>query len=363
MTGATSVAVVYGQRMWRGFCCLVMLALALPATAQAKPVIGQRATVEMTFTTTAPGASTGITYTASFRDPADPAADPPPLRRLVIGAPEGAELNTDAAPHCDADDATLKEQGESACPAESRIGTGSAVVKPMLLPAVQYRTTVFNAGHQQVELLSGDPPTPPVVVRGLVIDEMIDSPIPTCLNGGYVPADCPDDQVALSSNTLTVPPLSGGGMGSERRSYLTTPTTCPASGRWSSPVTFYYGDGVVETLVTEQPCERAVKKRPRLSAKVRVPGAGAAHARRLRVVVGTGAKGRSVLGVNAVLRRLRTRGRVAPHVLGDTEGPSAVRGRRVLSLRLEKRGLKPGRYEVTVRGRDARAVTDRFSIR
>jgi hypothetical protein len=79
------------------------------------------------------------------------------------------------------------------------------------------------------------------------------SPIPTCLNGGYAPQDCPSDQVSLISNELSIPPF----VSDSGRSYFTTPRRCPKSGAWTSPVTFRFGDGVTETLITKQPCERA----------------------------------------------------------------------------------------------------------
>lgn len=342
------------MRRSRLLCPLgLLLAAGSAPAAEATPVEGMRSTVEITFTTTAPGSPTGFTYSASFRDPASPGADPPPLRRLVITGAEGSQIDTGATERCAATDAQLKQEGEAACPDASRIGAGMARVKPILFPAVDYRATLFNADHDQLELLSGDPPAPPVVVHGFIRGDVVDSPIPTCINGGYVPEDCPDDQAALLSNTLTVPALVTGGEGSTR-SYLTTPPVCPVDRAWRTPVDFHYGDGVVETLVTEQPCERpTIVVRPRAPKRRRARGLAVS----VRVV---GAP--QVEGLRAALRRIRPGDRVS-RVLGRVRSPVTVDGRRVVSLRLRRPGLRPGRYEVAVRADGVDRVTRRFRAR
>lgn len=343
-----------GGRRQRSIACAVLLGggALWPVAAGATPVSGERQTVSIEYTTSEPGAPTGFEYAASFRDPAG--GDPPPLRRLVFRGPEGGSIDTAVTTRCDASDDELKQRGEAACPPESRIGSGTARVKPLLLPAVDYMATLFNADHDQRELLTGDPPAPNVVVHGFIRGDIIDSPIPTCLNGGYAPEDCPDDQAALVANTLSVPPLVVDG-----RSYMTTPPICPRSLAWQTEATFHYGDGVVETLVTEQPCAR-----PTLTVVPRRPGRRAAQrARRLRVAVEVAGAPR-VEGVRAALRRVRREGGVSRRILGRAQRAGVpVSGRRILSLGLRRRGLRPGRYEVAVRARGADRVTRRFRLR
>lgn len=240
--------------MRQGLCIAAVagaLVACLPGSVLAKPASGPRETVNMAFSTPHPGSPAGSTYSASFRNPSDPSATPPALRRLVITAAPGTILDTSALPRCGASDAQLKQQGESACPASTRIGHGTADVKPVVFPAVHYTTTLFNADRQQAELLRSEPPAPSVVVRGYVRGHDLDSPIPTCINGGYAPDDCPDDQVSLLRNTLVLP---------ERGGYFVTPPTCPASRAWRTRVKLYYGDGVVDTVTTTQPCEPAPTK-------------------------------------------------------------------------------------------------------
>ncbi len=220
----------------------------LPGHALGKAGKGSRETVDMTFSTVHPGSPAGFAYSASFRDPANPNGTPPPLRRLVITSPHGAVIDTSALPRCTATDAQLKQQGESACPANTRIGAGTADVKPVLFPAQHYTTTIFNGDRQQVELLRASPPTPSVVVRGYIRGDDLDSPLPTCISGGSPPDGCPSDQASLLRNQLVIPKRGG---------YFTTPSTCPSSRAWRSRVKLYYGDGVLETVTTTQPCEPA----------------------------------------------------------------------------------------------------------
>ena len=232
---------------------VLAVALACAGAASADTATGERAEVTYDFTTTEPGAPSGFEYRAVIRDPSNPGGDPPALREIIIGGPRGARIDTSAPAQCSASDAELKERGEEACPPGSVIGTGSAVVKPILFPQLNYETVVFNADMQQVELLRANPPNPPAVVRAYFRGREAVSPIPTCLNGGYAPQDCPSDQVRLISNELSIPPF----VNEAGRSYFTTPKRCPKSGSWRSPVILRFGDGVTESLVTKQPCERA----------------------------------------------------------------------------------------------------------
>lgn len=126
-------------------------------------------------------------------------------------------------------------------------------------------------------------------------------------------------------------------------------------------MTFIYGDGFQETLVTEQPCVQPAKARPALSVSVSAPaGRAARRLRALRVLVRV--TGASVVGgVRAAVRRVRN-GR-AGRIVGRTGGAVSVRGRRVVALRLRRRGLLQGRYEVAVRAPGVRRVVRRFRVR
>lgn len=232
-------------------CLLLLLCLLWPARAGAIPASGPHETVDITFSTTHPGTPAALTYAATYRNPADPSADPPALRRLVIVGPPGITGDTSAPGQCPATDAQLKAEGEAACPASSRVGSGMVRLKVLGGPPGDYPSTLFNNADEQVELVKT--PAGNGVVRTSIHGRTLDGPVPTCLTGGQPPSGCPFDQLTLLSNQLaTVPVVVASGSG--RRSYLTTPHTCPASRHWDTSATLYYSDGAVETVMTQQPC-------------------------------------------------------------------------------------------------------------
>src|SRR3954454_15578110 len=102
------------------------LALICTAPASAQPVAGPREDVDQPFTTTAPGAPTGLGFSASYHAAGDPKGNPPYLRKMVVVPPSGMRYDTGAPDQCTATDVELEVQGPAACPAGSRLGTGTA---------------------------------------------------------------------------------------------------------------------------------------------------------------------------------------------------------------------------------------------
>ena len=231
-------------------------AAVMPAGAAAIPVTGPHETVDITTSTTQPDSPAGLTYAATYRNPTNPNADPPALRRLVISLPAGTHIDTSVPARCDASDEELRVLGDAACPPGSRVGSGQATVDIVGLGRMTFNTTLFNAADQQIELVeSGNALGSYGVVHTYVHGTTLDGPVPTCLTGGEPPDGCPFDQITLLSNHLTVLPVTVGA-GASQRSYGSTPPTCPPSGRWQGPVTFYYADGTVETVVMQARCTR-----------------------------------------------------------------------------------------------------------
>ncbi len=191
----------------------------------------------------------------------NPHADPPALRRLVIQLPPGTRYDTSVPGRCAATDTQLMVLGEAGCPRSSRIGTSAATVKLRGGGATNVQGLDFNGDHQLIELFeSGGRPVG--IARTYASGTTLSGPIPTCVTGGNPPKGCPFDQLILLSNKIDVQPLSVG-QGMDRRNYATTPTVCPRSGHWTSRVTFYYSDGSVDHVRTEQPCLRSRPRRHR----------------------------------------------------------------------------------------------------
>ena len=229
-------------------CVAASAASALTAAppAAALPASGSRATVDVELTTTHPGTATGLRYRSTIRPAAD--GQPPALRRLVVGLPAGARVDTGVPGRCTASDQELRMRGDGICPPDSLVGTGSAEIAVVGLGRQRFVVRAFNDdGQQNQTVKQGEMVS--AVVRGVFTDEGLDARIPTCITGGQPPEGCPFDQARLVQSELVVPPLVVAG-----RSYFTTPETCPPSRRWRSSIVMTYADGVTERLVTEQPC-------------------------------------------------------------------------------------------------------------
>jgi hypothetical protein len=324
-----------GGTLARGAACALAVLATLPAAAPAIPAEGPREVVDVLLTTTRPGAPTGVTYRSYIRHPTDPAAEPIPLRRLIVGLPEGGTVDTTLPEMCTASDEELRQQGDDVCPRGSLVGFGSAEVAVTGLGHQHFDARAYNNEGQQVEVVKqGDMVT--AVIRGFFTPEGLDALIPTCVTGGQPPSGCPFDQARLVRSELVVPEYTVGD-----RTYFRTSPTCPPSGRWRTPVILTYADGVTERVYPEQPCE---------------PSGGA-----------TGGAG-TTAGSERPASACRSRRRI--HLAGlarrRLRSISAVlRGRRVrLDPRrpvLDLRGLPRGRYTVRIRavtrgGRTLRVV-------
>src|SRR5919206_1542613 len=103
---------------------------ATAAAAAAALIACQSAAAEPTasveyrdaFTTKKPGAPSGRIFHDEFFNASDRSAKPPPVQHIHIQLPHGARFNWRAVPLCTASDAQLEAEGESACPAASKVG-------------------------------------------------------------------------------------------------------------------------------------------------------------------------------------------------------------------------------------------------
>lgn len=227
--------------------------MLLAPGAGAIPDSGPHETVNLTTSTQRPNASAGLTYAARYHSATDHHADPPALRHLRIRLPRGIQIDTSVPARCTASDTELMVVGESACPADARVGTGQATIRQVGLAKATYDTVLYNAKDDLFELVKSGGMVVAVVhtyVRG---KRTLDGPIPTCLGGGQPPDGCPTDQFTLLANHLTVHPESAG-HGAHRRNYGTTPPSCPGSHRWRTRVTLRYADGSVDRVSPSVRC-------------------------------------------------------------------------------------------------------------
>lgn len=223
---------------------LGLLAL-LPAAAHA----GQRFDYRQTFTTDVPGASTGIDTKILYKHPDDPNAKPIPVQQEVFTFPVGTRWDESVVPDCTASDEELRVQGESACPAETRIGTGDNNVSMTGFPGAgesPFTINAFEQGGGRFRVLGAADGFPlRFIAHGRREGRTSTVDVPE------TPGGPPDGRNALRRIHNVFPARSVG-----RRAYMRTPRTCPKSGVWTFKARLTFADGGVERNVSKMKCRR-----------------------------------------------------------------------------------------------------------
>ena len=322
--------------MFRGAAttALALLVLASHATAVSE---APRQAYSERFTTDAPGAPTGRLYAIDFFNPADPEAKPHAFSHLHVELAEGARFDTSAIPWCEASDAELMAQGESACPAESRVATDETVIDTGVPGPARYSTTdiaFFNNDHELVLISTIRDTGARVVLRARVGESTIDLDVP------MLPGTPPDGGAAKSQRGVWE------ARSSDKGSFLTTPPTCPRSGFWVNRLTWTYRDGTEQSAESRSPCSRAPRtddRPPRIRA-AGIPRPCTAEPFRARFRIADASP----------LRSARVR-------LGDDRIAKFRRKR--FGVRIAAGRLRPGRHALTVTATDAAGNDARRELR
>jgi hypothetical protein len=203
----------------------------------------------MLFSQQAPGTPTALTFDVDYVNPTDPGVKPPAVRTVVEDLAAGAQIDTAVPERCTASDGELMLQGAAACPAGSRVGTGTLRIDtgfPEPGRFIDADVTFLNNTNQLIFVSTERGSGARVVTRSEVRgSQIINSapPLPgTPPDGGAI------DVVHARLDAIT------RGVGSARRGYITTPGDCPATASWTNSVTFTYADGVSQLVSTASPC-------------------------------------------------------------------------------------------------------------
>lgn len=232
---------------------LAVLVTAAPAVGQDQP----RQTYSAAFTTTEPGASTGLRQEIHYVNPDDPDGKPHAVAEIVFLLPEGARIDTSVPPQCQASEAAFQLEGADACPPETKVGRGAlsadtgAGTGP--LPRVHETDVTFFNNQDELILFAETTNTPgPQPIRLAsrieVIGRSLISRVPP------LPAAPPPDPFLAIKDVFNELDAISTGRGRDRRAYITTPPTCPESGQWTITATFTYRDGVTQTMRSDTPC-------------------------------------------------------------------------------------------------------------
>ena len=238
-----------------GILTAVVIASALPASSEAS-------TLDFRLSSQTPGTAATLTLHIRYtKSGADANAKPSPIRTFQLDAPAGTAFHTAKITPCDATDAEAMATGTAACSSESRIGGGFVTVvtgfgapfDPFVSP-----TPVFNDGKGWLEIsqTDSDPAVTIAVTRLAVQGSRVSGPI------GAAPGGPPDFETAVRGVDLSFPASTG---------YVTTPPSCPASGKWVATGTFGFADGTTHVVSGETPCTSEPEKprgRPAIRASV-----------------------------------------------------------------------------------------------
>ena len=200
--------------------------------------------VVLGFSPATPGTVTTFTLRAVYRSPSGPDAKPPALTGLRVQAPAGTHFDLDGIPVCSATDTELRLQGAAACPSDSEVARGSLTAVTGLgapVDPVPASLVVFNTGDGVVTTVS--PLGLPVVFatdRVTISGDRLEAHPPP------VPGGPPDMRTAVRTIEFTFPAAIG---------FVTTPPTCPDTGRWRYTATIDFADGSQQTATGSIRCE------------------------------------------------------------------------------------------------------------
>jgi hypothetical protein len=197
-----------------------------------------------------PGTATGLVVSFDFQNPDDPSLKPPAVSQMVIRTPDPG-VDTTVPPQCHASDAQLMVEGPAGCPADTKVGGGTAVTDSGPSgPFPRYSTATISNFNTQGGIIgvgvSNDIPAIKTVDHTTIDGNRSTTNFP--LLTGLPPSD---PIIALKSLHESFPPYVRDG-----RAYAETPPSCPAVGYWTITAAFTYHDGVTQSVVSHSPCSQ-----------------------------------------------------------------------------------------------------------
>lgn len=224
-------------------------ALALGGGTTTAAPANSRQTAEARFVEGKPGVPTALTFAVDYRQPDDPNAKPPAVRTVIETLAAGARFDTSVPGRCTASDAQLMAQGEAACPADSKVGTGYIRIDtgfPDPNRFIEVDVAFINNADQLIFVTTDRDSGAHVVSRSRIEGGRLTSSAPP-LPG------TPPDGGALDVVSSRLDAIARDVEGTPR-AYITTPPECPPGGEWANSLSFTYADGVTEEVESRSPC-------------------------------------------------------------------------------------------------------------
>jgi hypothetical protein len=175
--------------------------------------------MEQRFTTTKPGAATGWKFDGALK-PLPAGEQVPPQRVVDFILPRGTRIDPSAVPGCDASDDQITADGLVACPPASLLGSGEAALFLGAAGNLTARLYVFAAAPDVIAVFASESGTVLRVIRLTVRRRRVTAALPAIqLPGGY--------ELAVTGIEIKF-----NRAGTSKHPFITTPPTCPKSGRW-----------------------------------------------------------------------------------------------------------------------------------
>lgn len=222
---------------------LAALALAATGLAYASPLFKQISVI--TLTAKKEGKPTGLLVTLESSDAG--AVQPQGLKTLTIELPAKTTFNfkSKAIKLCTASEIEIKATLGKACPAKSKIGSGSAVANgaPVLPMIPEDAVAYAGSGHRIVFLLT--PATSAggqvLVLYGKVVGATVTTPVPVIVAGGL--------NIVITELKLTVAKIGTGA------NAFITAGKCTA-GKFTVKASFLYQTGATLALTSSSTCAK-----------------------------------------------------------------------------------------------------------
>jgi hypothetical protein len=214
------------------------VALLLAGDALGSPQFA--ATFQMTYLSKKPRSSSGLRTLITWADPGEPNQKPKAIKSFRFEFHPGTRFDTSALRACRADDGAVRRLGSRACPSASKLGSGSTEAIAGAGIPVKTVVTLFNARRQIIVL---------VRTGGRTLTEFRDDVHGRTLAvNAVIPAG-----IALTKLDISIPAHSRR-HGKRKRAYMRTPSSCPATGAWTTEARLNYVDGSTQTLTSSTPC-------------------------------------------------------------------------------------------------------------
>jgi hypothetical protein len=249
---------------------LITAAVALAVTQ--RTFVQNFATSKNGASTQKPNKPTGTFLSEKSTDPANPQNHQPKQDSYVDDTfPSGATIDQSVAASCTATDNQIVQNPNGACPAKSKVGSGSAKVRLKFNGGADLNATVkaFScktgckppagsgvSNKNEVILYVNPGGSNQVILRGTVSvkngSPKIHVPIPiTCVLGNCTT----NGDARIAQLDLTIDKFVVKKTGKPDKAFLKTPKTCPASKKWRFSILFHGRDGKNQSKTSDVACK------------------------------------------------------------------------------------------------------------